>query len=90
MSISKDWREYMSSITVRLPDSIHKNLRSIAKKDHVSINQLISSAVTEKVSALMTEDYLETRAARTSRETFDAALTQIPSIPPEPYDRLDK
>ncbi|MDR1184553.1 MAG: type II toxin-antitoxin system HicB family antitoxin [Coriobacteriales bacterium] len=79
----------MSSITVRLPDSIHKNLRSIAKKDHVSINQLISSAVTEKVSALMTEDYLETRAVRASRETFDAALAQIPNIPPEPYDRLD-
>ncbi|MDR1183579.1 MAG: toxin-antitoxin system HicB family antitoxin [Coriobacteriales bacterium] len=78
----------MSSITVRLPDSIHKNLRSIAKKDRVSINQLISSAVTEKVSALMTEDYLEARAARASRETFDAALAQIPNIPPEPYDRL--
>jgi predicted transcriptional regulator len=79
----------MSSITVRLPDSIHKNLRSIAKKDRVSINQLISSAVTEKVSALMTEDYLETRAARASREAFDAALAKIPSVPPEPYDRMD-
>ncbi|MDR1014333.1 MAG: type II toxin-antitoxin system HicB family antitoxin [Coriobacteriales bacterium] len=76
----------MGSITVRLPDSIHKNLRSLAKKDRVSINQLISSAVTEKVSALMTEDYLEARAARASREAFDAALAHVPSVPPEPYD----
>jgi predicted transcriptional regulator len=80
----------MSSITVRLPDSIHKNLRSIAKKDSVSITQLISSAVAEKVSALMTEDYLKMRAANASREAFDAALAQIPSALPEPYDRLDR
>jgi predicted transcriptional regulator len=78
----------MSSITVRLPESLHKNLRSIAKKDNVSINQLISSAVAEKVSALMTEDYLEARAARGSREAFEAALAKVPHVPPAPRDEL--
>jgi predicted DNA-binding ribbon-helix-helix protein len=78
----------MSSLTVRLPDSIHSKLRVLAKKDNVSVNQLIASAVTEKVSALMTDDYLAERAARGSRERFMQALSQVPDVEPEPYDVL--
>ena len=76
----------MKSLTVRLPESLHQNLHAVAKKDNVSINQLISSAVTEKVSALMTEDYLEARAKKGSRKAFDAAMSKVPSVPPAPYD----
>jgi predicted HicB family RNase H-like nuclease len=46
-----------SSITIRLPESIHHNLKAVAKKDGVSINQLVSTAVTEKISALMAERF---------------------------------
>ena len=51
----------MSSLSVRLPESLHNSLREISKKDHVSINQFISSAVAEKITALETEKYLETK-----------------------------
>jgi predicted transcriptional regulator len=78
----------MSSVTVRLSDSLHSQLRAVAKKDKVSINQLINAAVAEKVSALMTEDYLEARAARGSREAFERAMMQVPHVAPEPYDAL--
>ncbi len=37
----------MSAVTVRLPDSLHRKIREIAKKDGVSINQFISSAAGE-------------------------------------------
>lgn len=33
-------------------------------------------------------DALEERAARGSREKFEEALTKIPDVEPEPYDRL--
>ena len=48
----------MSAISVRLPNSIHKHLQRISKKEGVSINQLIATAVAEKISALETADYL--------------------------------
>ncbi len=48
----------MSTISLRLPDSLHQTLRDLAAKEQVSINQLIALAVAEKVSALATEDYL--------------------------------
>ncbi len=56
----------MSTLSVRLPESLHKRLKDIAEKEGVSINQLITVAVAEKLSALMTADYLEERAARPS------------------------
>ena len=54
----------MSTLSLRLPESIYKRVKEFAKKDGISINQFISSAVSEKISAFATEDYLELRAKR--------------------------
>jgi predicted DNA-binding ribbon-helix-helix protein len=51
----------VSTLSIRLPNSLHKNLKRISEKEGVSINQLIASAVAEKVSALKTESYLQVR-----------------------------
>lgn len=78
----------MSAISIRLPDSLHKAVRELAKQDNVSINQFIALAVAEKVSALMTETYLAERATRANQEQFEAVLAKVPDIPPPDYDRL--
>lgn len=78
----------MGNISLRLPDSLHEQVRRMAEKEHVSINQVITLALAEKLSALMTEEYLESRAVRASRAKFDLALAQIPDVEPEEYDRL--
>lgn len=54
----------MSALNLRLPDSIHRHIKEIAKREGVSINQFISTAVSEKVSAILTEEYLSGRARR--------------------------
>jgi hypothetical protein len=78
----------MSAISLRLPDSIHDRARVLSKRDHVSINQFVATAVAEKISALETESYLAQRAQRASRKKFEAALAQIPDREPEAYDRF--
>ena len=78
----------MSTMSIRLPNSLHKALRECAKREGVSINQLISSAAAEKLAALMTEEYLVNRAKRASRKKFEAALKSVPDVEPEPYDRI--
>ena len=75
----------MSALSVRLPNSLHRNLRELAKRDSVSMNQLISSAVGEKLAALMTEDYLA-RAKRGSRAAYAAALRKVPAAAPGERD----
>lgn len=79
----------MSAVNVRLPKSLHAAVRALAAEEGISINQLISQAVAEKVAALKTEDYLKTRAARADRAKFEAALAKVPDVEPEEWDKLD-
>jgi uncharacterized protein (DUF1778 family) len=78
----------MSALSLRLPDSIHRHIKEISKKEGVSINQFISSAVSEKISALMTEDYLINRAKRAKKEDFKKILDKVPDREPLPEDKL--
>ncbi len=78
----------MSTLSLRLPESLHKSARELAKKEKVSINQLVTLALAEKVAALGTEDYLEKRAKRASEAKFDKAMAKVAKIEPPENDRL--
>jgi hypothetical protein len=78
----------MSAISLRLPKSLHDAVRELAKRENVSMNQLITLALAEKISALMTEEYLAERAARGSREKFERAMLKVADVEPEERDRL--
>ena len=78
----------MSTISLRIPESLHQHLRELAKKEGTSINHLITTAVAEKISALSTEDYLSQRAARGSRTRFEKALSRVADSEPDPYDKI--
>lgn len=77
MGISKRKRAIMSTVSLRLPNFLHKEVKDIAKEEGISINQFIATALAEKMSALRTQEYLEHRAERGSREKFDRALSKI-------------
>ena len=80
----------MSALSLRLPNSLHERARELARREGVSINQLVSSALAEKMSALLTEEYLEARARRGSRARYLAALAQVPAAEPDAADVLVK
>ena len=42
----------MSTLSLRLPESLHKFARELAEKENISINQLITLALAEKLAAL--------------------------------------
>ncbi len=77
----------MSALSIRLPDSLHKYAKVYAGQEGISVNQLISTALAEKLSALATEDYLEKRAKSGSRQKFEAALAQVPDAPADLWDQ---
>ena len=78
----------MSTISLRLPESLHNSARALAAKESVSINQLITLALAEKVSALMTEEYLGKRAKRGDRQKFEKAMAKVADREPEEHDKL--
>ncbi|HEX9093638.1 MAG TPA: toxin-antitoxin system HicB family antitoxin [Coriobacteriia bacterium] len=76
----------MSTISLRLPESLHRRVRELARSEDVSINQLITTALAEKMSALMTVDYLQERAARGDRAKFDRAMAKVRDVEPDKDD----
>ena len=79
----------MSTLSLRLPESLHKQLKELARREGISINQFVSTAVAEKLTALMTVEYLQERACRGERTRFDAVLAKIRDAQPESADRLE-
>ncbi len=80
----------MSALSLRLPESLHAQVRELAERDNVSINQFVTLAVAEKVAVLRTLDYIEQHGQHGSRERFDRVLQKVAEADLEPYeaDRL--
>jgi hypothetical protein len=78
----------MSTLSLRLPASLHHKIRELSERDEVSINQFIATAVAEKAAALLTVEYLDARGRRGSRAQFDRILARVPDVPPMPGDEL--
>jgi len=78
----------MSAISLRLPASLHKKVRELAKKEGVSINQFVSTALAEKLSALLTAEYLSSRGRRGDRKRFSKVLAKVKDRDPDQDDRL--
>lgn len=78
----------MSTISLRLPDSLHDEIRKLAKRENVSINQLATLAIAEKIAALETADYLIERASRGDKGKFRRAMAKVADEEPDEHDAL--
>ena len=76
----------MSTLSVRLPDSVHRNARLYAEREGTSLNRLVATAVAEKLAALGAEEYIRQRAERADDDAFEAALAAVPDVPPREGD----
>jgi hypothetical protein len=78
----------MSTLTIQMPESLARQLRECAAREGVTVDQLLSAAAGEKLSALLTVDHLRDRARHAKREDFLAFLNGSPDVPPMPGDEL--
>ena len=79
----------MSTLTIQLPDSIARELEQCAAREGVTVDQLMSSAASEKVSALLTIEHLRQRAANANREDFLRFLDASPGVAPMAGDEVE-
>jgi hypothetical protein len=75
-------------LSLRLPDSIHKQLKLCAEQDGITIDQFIATAVAEKLASLATFEYLEERARRGNKGKIDSVLAKVPDCEPLEGDEL--
>ena len=78
----------MRAIQVDLPSSLLDAALTLAAKEGISLNQLITLALAEKDSALMAEDYLGARAKNGSARKFRKVLGKVPDVEPDEADRI--
>lgn len=75
-------------IQLRLPRSIKAGVERAAKRDGTSMNQLIATAVAEKLSAMETMDFFEERAKRADLDVFDRFMNRKGSEAPRAGDEI--
>ena len=78
----------MTTMSIRVPDSLHNAIKDLATKEGYSMNQFLITAAAEKLSSLDTVDYLRSRAERADLAAFDRIMKKVPSGPPDPGDEL--
>ena len=78
----------MSTLSLRIPESLHRALKDAAEQDGVSINQFVSLAVAEKLSAMQTFNRITGRAAKASQKNFLKAMAMVPAVNPVEGDEI--
>lgn len=80
----------MSSVTVELPNSLHRKLEELAEREGISVSQFLATAAAEKMSALETfENIMREAKKRDTRKSFEKFLAAVPDVEPEnPDDRI--
>jgi S-adenosylmethionine synthetase len=78
----------MSTRNINLPKSLNRKLEELSEREGIPADQFIATAVAEKMSALLTEKYLEKRGNRASRDKYERALAQVPDVKPEERDQI--
>jgi 23S rRNA G2445 N2-methylase RlmL len=76
------------NITANIPDALYQQVEALAKRENISVEQLLTIALSAQVSAWMTKDYIEEKAKQGSWEKFQQVLKKVPDVEPEACDRL--
>jgi len=73
---------------LRMPKSLKEAVERLSREDQTSINQFVTTAVAEKVSALQTARFFADRKARADFKAFDKIMKRKGGKPPRPGDEM--
>ena len=79
-------KKALSTYPLRLPASLKAAVAEVSKADGTSINQFVTTAVAEKLSAMKTAEFFTDRVNRADIEAARRLLRRDGGRPPEPED----
>jgi hypothetical protein len=79
----------MSTLQVKIPELLFKQLNEVAARDNVSVDQIVSIALAAQVSASQARESISSRAKRVDWRKVDDVLGRVPADPPLPGDEAD-
>jgi hypothetical protein len=81
-------RPGMSKLDIEIPESLKRAFTAAALERGLSLDQRVTLAVAEKLSALRTVEYLREEGPAGRRENFERFLAAVPDREPAETDRL--
>ncbi len=76
----------MNGFIVELPAELQAEVTRRASQKPGGASAWVADAVREKLAACAQLEYLETRAARGSRDAYEQVLAKVPAVEPAPGD----
>jgi hypothetical protein len=78
----------MITLTAQVPDSLYQQVARLAAQEQLSLDQLVSLALSAQVSAWTTQRQIAVRIKRGRWEKFQHILDKAPDVPPADEDQL--
>jgi hypothetical protein len=78
----------MSTLEVKIPDLLLKQINEVAAKEKVSVDQIVSIALAAQVSASQARESISSRAKRVDWQKVDDILARVPANPPLQGDEV--
>jgi hypothetical protein len=79
----------MSTLEVKIPDLLLKQVNEVAVKEKVSVDQIVSIALAAQVSASRTRESISSRAKRVDWQKVDDILARVPAKLPLSGDEIN-
>jgi hypothetical protein len=70
------------TIQVTLPDRLAAQAREFATREHITVDNLVASALAAQLDHTPQRPSIAERAARVNWEAVDAILARVPDVPP--------
>ncbi len=78
----------MSRLTLRLPETLHRQLETLAKREQTSLNQYIVYALTRQATEAYTVHEFPERAVAQQQADFNALLQNLGQASSEQVDKI--
>jgi hypothetical protein len=75
-----------SVISLRFPRSMKTAVERLSKREGISVNQFIATAVAEKLAVVEAEKFFKVRQSRADLKRFDAIMKRKGGQPPRAGD----
>ena len=79
----------MTTLQISIPDEVQEKVTEVASRTNITVDELATMALIEKLTLMLKDPYLEERAKKGSWTKFREALAKVPDVPPDDYDRLE-
>lgn len=79
----------MSAITITVPETLYNKVKELAERDNSSIEQFAVLALAEKMSSIVTTEYLEERSKRATPGGLSTLLSKAPNAEPIAGDGIE-